>query len=123
MQSLHACREPQRYTCGPHRLEDTQGLVRPAPLARFPHPQKPLRKSRDEAQRIDPEKPHPQELCEKCQQLGYYCRNARGGSGGSDDDDDDDGGGGGGDDDGSEYEYVITVSRDAGRYSDYSDDD
>jgi hypothetical protein len=32
-----------------------------------------LEKTTDES-RIDTTKPHPQELCGKCQKLGYYCR-------------------------------------------------
>jgi len=38
----------------------------------YPYKQKALEKTEDGA-KIDPTKRHPQELCEKCQQLGEYC--------------------------------------------------
>jgi hypothetical protein len=44
----------------------------------YPYKQVPLQKVQDSA--IDANKPHPQELCEKCQQLGYSCRRLAGGA-------------------------------------------
>ena len=40
----------------------------------YPYRQRPLQKPDGKEEKIDPNKPHPQHLCEKCKQLGYYCR-------------------------------------------------
>lgn len=40
------------------------------------YPWKQQRLEKDEQGIIDTSKHHPQELCEKCQQLGYYCRDS-----------------------------------------------
>ncbi|XP_018896167.1 zinc finger CCHC domain-containing protein 24 [Bemisia tabaci] len=39
----------------------------------YPHKQKPLQKP-EGLDKSDLNKAHPQELCEKCKQLGHYCR-------------------------------------------------
>lgn len=39
----------------------------------YPYKQMPLEKT-DDDDKIDDTKPHPEELCEKCRQLGYNCR-------------------------------------------------
>ncbi|EDO49453.1 predicted protein, partial [Nematostella vectensis] len=42
----------------------------------YPHHQRPLeRSSKDDEDKIDKSKPHPQSLCEKCRQLGRPCTN------------------------------------------------
>lgn len=46
-------------------------LLLPPPFAAAA--QKALEKSEEERELIDEMKPHPQHLCEKCKQLGYYC--------------------------------------------------
>lgn len=66
----------------------------------YPFRQRKLEKAGNKAELIDPDKPHPQELCEMCQRLGFYCGKLRGvreedddedaGQDYSDDDDDDD---------------------------------
>jgi hypothetical protein len=38
----------------------------------YPYKQQPLQKVKDS--NIDEDKPHLEELCEKCKQLGYNCR-------------------------------------------------
>ena len=53
------------------------GSRNPWPLAiccfRLVTPQRPLQKMEDD-NLIDKNKPHPEELCEMCQKLGYSCR-------------------------------------------------
>jgi hypothetical protein len=39
----------------------------------YPHRQQPLEKTRKD-DFIDANKPHPQHLCQRCRELGYYCR-------------------------------------------------
>ena len=41
----------------------------------YPHRQRPLEKPDGLDKHIDDKKGHPQHLCQKCKQLGYYCRN------------------------------------------------
>lgn len=48
----------------------------PSQVNVYPYKQLPLEKGDDDL--IDVDKPHPQELCEMCQHLGYYCRNRPG---------------------------------------------
>ncbi|KAG2430845.1 hypothetical protein HXX76_009819 [Chlamydomonas incerta] len=67
----------------------------------YPYSQEPLEKLEDDDRIIDPNKPHPQELCQMCQELGYPCTSKRVWVPDVDDSDDDHGGG---DDDSDEDE-------------------
>lgn len=40
----------------------------------YPYKQTPLEKADSDSERIDHTKHHPQHLCQKCKELGYYCR-------------------------------------------------